>query len=195
VKELRSRRGKDWFIDSGLIILYSVFLTVCFFIGFAHVYLNDMRTWIWISVLLVLLVSPCISYLLNDLGRTIAIYFSSSLLGVAFESITSVILFFHSFESYVYLEIRYGEIREVLLSPAQLVLLFTISSLFVCVLGAIAGNYIAELRHRGEKVFSVRCSSCGTWNERDALKCSFCKKKLTEERYAAEARTRPARNT
>jgi hypothetical protein len=124
---------------------------------------------------------------LNDLGRTIAIYFLSSLLGVALASITSVILFFHSFESYVYLEIGYGEIREVLVSPAQLVLLFTISSLFVCVLGAIGGYYIAEGRHRGEKAFSLRCSSCGTWNERDAQKCSFCKKELTEERYAVNA--------
>jgi hypothetical protein len=190
VKELRSRSKKSWLVDSGIVLLYSFFLTTCFFIGFAHVYLNDMRTWSLISGILVILVSPCISYLLNDLGRTIAIYFLSSLLGVALESITSVILFFHSFESYGYLERKNGIIEEVLVSPAQLILLYTICVLFVCVLGAIAGNYIAERRHRGEKVFSMRCSSCGTYNERDALKCSFCGKELTEERYAAEARTR-----
>ena len=192
VKELRPRSKKDWLFDSGIVLLYSFFLTACFFIGFAHVYINDVRTWIWISVSLVLLVSISISYLLNDLGRTIAIYFLSALLGFAFESIISVILFFHSFESYRYLERVYDEIKEVLLSPAQLILLFTIGVLFVGILGAIAGNYIAELRHRGEKVFSLRCSSCGTWNERDALKCSFCGKELTEERYAVEAQRRAA---
>lgn len=155
--------------------------------GFAHVYLNDVRTWIWISALLVLLVSLCISYLLNNLGRTIAIYFLSSLSSLVLESITSVILFFHSFESFQYLERIYGDIKVVLVSPAQLVLIYTICVLLVCIAGAIAGSYIAERRHRGEKAFSLRCSSCGTWNERDALKCSFCRKELAEERYAASA--------
>jgi hypothetical protein len=190
VKELRSRSRKDWFIDSGLVLLYSVFLTANFFIGFVHVYHDDLLTWSWISGFLVILVSPCISYLLNDFGRTIAIFFLSSFLGFALESITSVILFFHSFWFYRYLE-RTNEIGE-LASPAQLILIYTISVFFISVLGAIVGCYIAERRHKGEKVLSLRCSRCGTWNEQDAVKCSFCKKELVEERYAAEARTRTA---
>jgi len=182
VKELRSRRRKDWFVDLGLILLYSVFLTAGFWIGFAHVYRSEVETWSWVSGLLVLLVSPCISYLLYNIGRTIAIYVLSSILGYALESITSVTLFFHSFTSYRYV---ISPLTSVLVSPAQVILAYTISVLFVSVLGTLAGNYIAERRHKGEKVFSLRCSSCGTWNEQDAPQCSFCGKELTEERNAA----------
>lgn len=212
MKELKSRTSKDWLIDTGLVLIHSFFLTICFLIGFAHVYLSDMQTWSSISALRVIVVSPFFSYFLHSLGRVIAIFLLSSLVGFALESITSVVLFFDSFNSHRYLEISGGEIHEVLVSPAQLILVYTISVFFISILGGIVGDYIAERRHKGEKMFTlrcpscgtwneqdtlkcsfcgkVRCSSCGTWNQRDALQCSSCGKKLVRERDSAEARRR-----
>lgn len=189
MEALKSRSAKDWLIDSGIVIVYSSFLTICFLFGFAHTYLNDVRTWSSISALLIILASPVFSYLLHNLGRAIAVFFLSSLVGLALESVISVALFFHAFDFYYYKEVLqwYPYIEEVLVSPAQLVLMYTIGAFFISILGGIAGDFIAERRHRGEKVFRVRCPNCGTWNQLEASKCSYCGKELTKERNAAEA--------
>jgi len=179
------RKKHAWFVDLSLVSIYSLFLVGCFFIAFAHRNLADMQTWSWISFLLVILVSLSLSYVLYDLKKTLAIFFLCSLSGFVLTSFISVALFFHSYTTYFY---RTGPdpLDLEIVSPAQLIMVFIIDAFFINILGTIAGNYIAERTRRGEKVLSLRCLSCGTWNEQDALKCSFCGKELIEERYAAE---------
>jgi len=169
------RKRSEWLIDLGLVLLYTLFLLGCFLIGFAHRNLSDMQKWVNISALLVILSSPCIGYILYNLRRTVALFTICAFLGYIVISSVSVALYFHSFTSYSY---RTEMDDSVTTSPAVLIYTFTLGVFFVNILGAIVGNYIAERTGRGEKRLTLRCHNCWSWNEQDAINCSYCGKKL-----------------
>ena len=168
---------RKWLINSGLVLFYTLFMLGSFLIGFAHRYLADMQKWSNISVFLIILSSLCMGYILYDLKRTMVIFSLCSFSGFALISITSVALFFHSYTSYSY---RTGtdEFDFRITSPAVLIMVFVIEVLFINILGAIAGYYIAGRTRKGEKKLTLRCSNCGTWNEQDAINCSYCGREL-----------------
>jgi hypothetical protein len=141
-KKVAPRKKIEWFINSVLVLIYSLLLVGCFFILLppympTHVILGD-----WISFFLVVLVSVYISFVLHDLKRTLAIYFLSSLLGHVLTSVTFTFLF-HSYASY---SIEIEPYTTIRFSPALLILGFVISFFFLSTLGAIAGDYVAEKR-------------------------------------------------
>jgi len=172
------RKRSEWLIDSGLVFIYSLFIMACFFIFIVPRVLGGVRStgWgDWISIFLVILISPCISFILHSLRRTVAIFFSSSLLGFVLTSATSVAFLFDSYSSH---SIEIGPDNTIRFSPAQQILVFMIGIFFLSILGAIVGDYIAERTRRGERRLTLRCSNCGTWNEQDVTSCSHCGKKL-----------------
>lgn len=186
-KKGESRNKREWLIDSGLVFLHSLFLAGCFFIFIMPRIRTSLSIGLgnWVSVFLVILVSLYISFVLHSLERTIAIFFLSSLLGYVLTSVTSVAFLFHSYTSYSF------EIKPditIKFSPAHLILQFVIGVFLISILGGIAGDYIAERTRKGEKRLTLRCLDCGTWNEQDAIHCSYCGKKLSEGHKVAEKR-------
>ncbi len=92
--------------------------------------------------------------------------------------VISVALFFHSYTLYSY-QIGIDDFWKV--SPAGLILVFAITFFFLNILGAIVGYYLAERTRKGEKKLTLRCSKCGTWNEQDAIHCSYCGRELKKK--------------
>lgn len=177
------RRKREWLIDLGLVFIYSLFMVGCFFIFVLPKVWGEVSPITWgdlISVLLVMLISPYISFVLNSLKRTLMIFFLSSLLGFALTSAISVALLFHSYTTYS-IEISTDTTDTITLSPAQQILTFVIGVFFISILGAITGAYIAERTGKGEKRLTLRCYNCGKWNEQEAIICSYCGKKLNVE--------------
>ncbi len=186
------RNKSRWLLDSGLVLLYALFLLGCFLIGFAHRDLSDMQKWSNISAFLVILSSLCIGYILYDLKRTLVILSLGSMLGFALIYAGSVALFFHSYTSYSY---RNGTDSFRKIFPAGLVLTFVIGAFFISILGAIAAYYTAERTRKGEKRLILRCYSCGSWNEQYAINCWYCGKKLnaeTEKKIESKVKTEPS---
>ncbi|MGD8505678.1 MAG: hypothetical protein PVF15_03330 [Candidatus Bathyarchaeota archaeon] len=145
------RTKREWLIDSGLVFVYSFFMTLCFFIFILPRVWGQSGPITWggvISVLLVVLFSPYISFILKNFRRTIMIFFLSFLLGSA---VIAAVPF-----------------------PAEPIFGFPIGFFFISILGAIVGSYIAGRTGKGEKKLTLRCTDCGTWNEPDAIHCSHC---------------------
>lgn len=173
-KKAVSRRKSAWLLNLGLMFTYSLFIVGCFFIFILPIVWGSRPT-VWsglASVFLVMLISTCISYALYNLRRTLMIFLSSSLLGFFLTSAASVALLFHSYTTYSI------EDDTVTISPVHQIGEFVIGVFFFSILGAIAGSFIAEKTRKGEKRLTLRCYSCGTWNEEDAVMCSYCGKKL-----------------
>lgn len=167
-------------VDLSLVFIYPLFLTGCFFISVLY---GGYGGWGWASFFLVFLVSALVDYVFYDFRRTLLIFFLGSFLGSVLIYFTSDALIFHSSMSY---GMRITEDTILYLSPAWLISMLVIVFFLLSIVGAAAGNAIAEWTGRGRTPFTLRCADCGTWNEQDALKCSFCGKELIEERYAAE---------
>jgi hypothetical protein len=174
------RKKQSWLVNLGLVFVYSVFLTGCFFISVLYA---GIRGWGWTSFVLVFLASALVDYVLNDFRRALLIFLASSLVGSALIYFTSDAFIFHSSTSYG-IEIAEGDIW--VLSPAYLISSLVIVFFLLSIVGAATGYAAAEWTGKGEKPFTLRCAGCGTWNERDALKCSSCGRELIQERYAAE---------
>ncbi len=187
-KESLPRKKSEWVADLCLVLLYSLFMTGCFFIFITPRVWAYPKLMSWAdlaSIFLVVLASPFVSFMLHNLRRTLLIFALSSLLGFGLASILSVAFLFHS---YTYFEFEIAPDITRAFSPAQQILIFTIGFLFVSILGAIGGNYIAEKTGKGEKPLTLRCSKCGTWNEPDTIYCSHCGANLHGEYISAEKR-------
>lgn len=167
-------------MDLGLVFIYALFLTGCFFISVLY---GGYGGWAWASFVLVFLVSALVDYVFYDFGRALLIFLMSSFLGSVLIYFTSDAFIFHSSISY---GMRIAEDTTVYLSPGELISMLLIVFFLLSVLGGAAGYTIAERTGKGRILFTLRCAKCGTKNEQDALKCSWCGKELMEERYAAE---------
>ena len=144
------RKRSEWLIDSGLVFIYSLFITGCFFALMR--YRNNV---ILLAVLSSLsLACFCISYVLYNLERTLKILFFASLLGCILASIVIafIVYYYRSYPEYI---IRYGEVffinneLEKTQEVAEYLTMFVGFITFVLtlsILGAIAGDYIAEKR-------------------------------------------------
>lgn len=156
-KEVHNKH--KWLIDSGSVCLYSLFMLSCFFSSIFH------KDWGWISFVLTMLISAGIAFVHCDLKRTLTIFFVSSLLGIILSFIPVVLL------GGIYSQEQFW----------ALIPFFVIILLILSIWGAIVGNYIAERTGRGEKRLTLRCPYCGTWNEQDAVLCSYCGEKFNEK--------------
>lgn len=189
-KKAPPRKKREWVADLGLVLLYSLFMTGCFFIFITPRVWAYPKLSSWVdlaSIFLVVLASPFVSFVLHNLRRTLLIFALSSLVGFGLASISSVAFLFRS---YTYFEIEIAPDVTRAFSPAQQILIFTLSFLFVSILGAIAGDFVAEKTRKGETTLTLRCSKCGTWNAQDTIYCSHCGSNLHGEYSTADKRMR-----
>lgn len=167
-----------WPVDLGLVFIYSLFQTGCFFITVLYSSIGGWGT----ASALVLLASALVAYAIYDFRRTLLVFFSSSLVGSILIYFTSdAFIFFSSMYNF-----RITEQETWIFRPAHLITVLLLGFFTLSVFGGVAGDAIAERAGKGEILFTLRCAGCGTKNEQHALKCSFCGKELTQERYATQ---------
>jgi hypothetical protein len=116
-----------WFVDSVLTFLYSVFMVGGFLVLIGY---REQVTFL-AALSSLLLTSFCISYVLDNLGRTLKIIFSSSLLGFG---LTLVAIAPNYIDYYSWAE-------SVVACIGFIILVLVLS-----ILSTIAGGYVAEKR-------------------------------------------------
>ena len=79
---------REWLIDLGLVLLYSVFLLCCFLLAIFH------KDWgFWYGFVSTVLFSACIGYFHYNLNRTLKVFFLASILAIVLSFVPVAFLF------------------------------------------------------------------------------------------------------